>query len=56
MSPRKTHYHSIEELYDDLDHETLFDEEDGDLLAEEDLALLHAPKPAATKKPKPRKR
>jgi hypothetical protein len=51
MSPRKPHYDSIEDLYAELDHETLFDDDDNDLLDDEDLALISRPKPAPAKKP-----
>jgi hypothetical protein len=51
MNPRKPHYTSLEALYSELDHESIIGDEDTDLLDDEDLALLHGPKPAPVKKP-----
>ena len=50
---RKNHYDSIEDLFDDLDHESLLDD---DLLDDEDLALLHGPKAPEQKKAKPKRK
>jgi hypothetical protein len=51
MSPRKPHYDSLEDLYNELDHETLFDDEETALLDDDDLALIQTPKSAPAKKP-----
>jgi hypothetical protein len=51
MSPRKPHYTSLEDLYSELDHESLFDDEETTLLDDEDLALIQTPKTAPAKKP-----
>lgn len=51
MGP-KTHFSSLEDLNRSLDHEALFeDDETAGILEDDDLALLHGPKPTPVKKP-----
>lgn len=45
---RKTHYHDLHELMDDLDHESFITDE-LDTLGEDDLELLHQVNPDSPK-------
>jgi len=55
---RKSHYDSLDDLYAELDHESIFDEDDPEPLDESDLALLNTrdsqPRNVKTKTRKPR--
>lgn len=56
---RKQHYHDLNELMDDLDHESLMGDDGTELLDEADLELLHNTMPLSAPpptKPPPKKR
>jgi hypothetical protein len=59
----RKNYNSLNELIDDLDHESLSEDDEMDILDDEDLALLHPttvpiptqPKPKQKRKPRTKK-